>query len=305
MFIIGIDAGGTKTLFALFDYSGKKIDSITSSTCHYMKTSDIEMSRILKQGIETLCKKHNLKKQEVIICFGMAGYGADLSAKVRIKSIINKSFADYAGIYIANDAQIALEGTLGEKDGIVIIAGTGSIAYAKKSNKIYRAGGFGYTVGDEGSGYWIGKQALSLFSKQADGRISQGKLYEIMMDNLKLKKPEEIITYVNNVICQERDKIAKLSSLVYLAAKAGDPYAKDIFIKAAQELAQLVNCLARKIEDKHICVSYWGGVFKAEEFLLKSLSEYMNPNCYLKKPVFAPEKGAFLIAKKAYYNDLN
>lgn len=297
MNVIAVDAGGSKTLFALFDMDATRLCEVTLPPCHYAQVGFSRMGDILKEGTDRLMADFELKKEEVYISLGLAGFGKDKDAAKKISDRVSSIFADYGGLSLNSDAEIALHGALGGKDGILVISGTGSIAFSLNDGKHSRCGGWGYSVGDEGSGYWMGRQVLSSFSKQADGRKEKTEFYNLVLNELGLSTDSEIIAYVNNTLGNEREKIAALSKIAFMAAKLNDREALNIFDKAGRELALIINVLVEDFGDNIVNVSYAGGVFKAGRFILDSVKKYADKRVRLSPPIWSPDEGAFHIAK--------
>lgn len=297
MHYIGIDAGGTKTLFALYDEQGNLLDTKVLGSCHFMKVGFEKMGGILKEGVSFLQEKNDLKPDDITISFGLAGYGREESVRKAIEAALHIEFRGYKYL-LHNDVETALVGAFEGEDGIMLIAGTGSIAYLKQGETKKRAGGFGYLLGDEGSAYDLAKKMLNAFTREDDGRLEKTALYDLLMERLSLEKPYDLISYISETLGNKRDEIAKLASILYEAALLGDPEAIRIYREAAIELASLANALAKDV-DGIVDMACFGGVFKAGDFILSPLKESLAENINLIKPKFPPEYGAYLIARKS------
>lgn len=291
--IIGIDAGGTHTRASLFLADGKVIDSVAIDSVHPLQVGYQTCGKRLAHLIVSLCEKNGIHPCAVSAGIGLAGYGEDQA----IRSQIEEALTCYlpCAYTLTNDVQIALYGALAGEDGIVIVAGTGSIAFAKKGSICYRCGGFGHRIGDEGSAYWIGKRLLEIFSKQCDGRLEHSKLHAIICTALQLTGNYEIISYLE--LHHKRSEIAKLAKLVYQAAIKRDQYALAIYDEAAYELATLANVLKCNYHTP-IKVSYYGGVFKSGDYLVKPLKNYLDEGLQIIPPIYDPVKGAYILRCK-------
>jgi N-acetylglucosamine kinase-like BadF-type ATPase len=146
---------------------------------------------------------------------------------------------------LTNDAELvfgALEGSV----GVVLIAGTGSIALGRDTaGATVRAGGWGHLIGDEGSGYDLGRRALQASARAADGRGPHTDLLDAVVSQWQLEHPMEIIGKVYGT--GDKAEIAALSSLVFAAARNGDAVARQIVADAASELAQAVIAVGGRI----------------------------------------------------------
>ena len=166
-------------------------------------------------------------------------------------------------------------------DGIVIIAGTGSIAYGACEGRSMRCGGWDYELGDEGSGGWLGKELL---------RVRR---------ELDITDDFEVIEFAQKNMAS-RSRISQLAPLVAEAARAGDASARAILEHAAQEEAEMVAAIVRGIFDgcERIPVTYIGGTFKAGDLVLEPLAAALPRRCELVPPQFEPDRGAVLILQK-------
>ncbi|MGL4109717.1 N-acetylglucosamine kinase [Clostridium sp. LP20] len=302
MFYIGVDGGGTKTRFSLMDEEENIVATVEKGTCHFNQVGFDGLENLLNEGLKELLLKANVKQRDVKRgCLGLAGYGKVKSAIPKIEGIVDRVFKGIE-VLLFNDVHIAHAGALAGIDGIVIIAGTGSIGYSLKNGENKRVGGWGYTIGDEGSAYWIGKKAIEYFSKQADGRVAKGRLYDVFREKLELEDDYDLIKYVNEKIKADRGEVARFARICSKAAIDGDINAIDIFNQAGKELSLLINVLAKDFGDNKVVASYIGGVFNSEELILKPLRENIDKGIELVEPKYSPEIGACLLAK---YNKNN
>lgn len=307
MRFLGIDGGGTKTAFSIFDEHMAKLgDSIVLETSHFAQVGYAGMKDVLKHGIY-LCERTGVLGNDWGIGFGLAGYGQEKDVRTHIETAIAACVSEAAPLHpyeLVNDVEAAHAAALGVADGIVVVAGTGSIAYGKNAEKSARCGGWGYQVGDEGSGWWIGRETVRIFSRQSDGRNARGPLRDIVIRELHLSEDAEIIGYMRDKVKNSRLETAKLSRLAYLAACAGDSDAIDIFRRAAYEDALLVRTLIEKLfsdetgrDQQKVPVSYVGGTFKAGRFLLNPLESSLPEECCLQAPKYDPGAGACLLLR--------
>ncbi|MGL5330672.1 MAG: N-acetylglucosamine kinase [Peptostreptococcaceae bacterium] len=299
MYYIGVDGGGTKTNFIIMNEEGFKLDKLTTNTTHYEQIGFNGVKDVLKENIEQLLTKNNIKRNEIEAAFlGLPGYGEVKYVKDKLDEIVGEVL-DGIKFKIGNDVEVGLAGSLGGECGINIVSGTGSIALGKDLNgNIVRCGGWGDYIGDEGSAHWIGKKTLEIFSKEADGRLEKGDLYYNIVNELDIKDDFDIIDYVLNKLKKDRTKIAEFSKICYESAILGDKNAVKIFKDAAHELALLVKMIINKLSFKgEILVSYSGGVFKSKDLILNQLNkELIEYNIKLVEPVLEPCEGACLLA---------
>lgn len=293
-YFIGIDGGGTKTAFTLYDEHAHVLDQIVLPSCHVLQTSKDQAIEILKQGVMTVLPD-SVANDHVYIGCGLAGYGNDATLRKEIESRVAESFQ---GMHyrIANDAQIGLLGALEGSEGIFVIAGTGSMGLSYQNGQFKRVGGWGYTLGDEGSAYWLAKQLLQEYTKQVDGRKPRTALVDVLKNICDLEDDYDIISFVNTKLANKRDHIASLAPIVYqLAQEDHDLAALEIYAKLAEELSSLIHSLAKDFNHP-VHVSYTGGVWKGLSFIRPYLT--LDDNVHLCAPKHDPCYGAYLLAKQ-------
>ena len=293
-YYIGIDGGGTKTAFVCYDEMDNLVSSCVRPSCHILQVNDEKAISILRSGIEELLASVNAK-DEVYICVGLAGYGKNINLRQRIEQNAACAFKGYRYI-LRNDGEIALAGALDGGDGILVIAGTGSIAIASKDDVAYRCGGWGYMIGDEGSAYWIAKQLLSAYTKQCDNRQDKSLLYSYLYEKWQFNDDYDVIPFVADKLQNKRDAIAGLAVYAYELALMNDLEALHIYEEAALALAQLINALAINFPGK-VKASYAGGVWHAKDILMPMIKKHLVQNVDFIEPHRSPVDGASLLAK--------
>ena len=227
---LGIDAGGTKTAFATYDETLTQLGRFELPTSHYAQAGFDGMEAVLAEGIAR-AEAAGLLGEQYGIGIGMCGYGEGTTSPARIEQIVAK----VAGAHpyaLVNDVESAWAAGLNLADGIVIIAGTGSIAYGVHGERSLRCGGWDYELGDEGSGGWLGKELLRAFTRQCDGRDPAGPLRNLVRQELELADDFDIIAFAQEHMAN-RSRISALAPLVSKAAAAGDASAQRILERAA------------------------------------------------------------------------
>jgi N-acetylglucosamine kinase-like BadF-type ATPase len=301
-YLIGIDGGGTKTDCAIADLSGKIIHQTTGKPSNFLVIGVEEavenLFALIEENLFALEGDFADVKQIVI---GVAGAGREEDAK-----LLEKSFKDYAdqerihfkGVKVLSDAHIALEGAFPNSAGCILIAGTGSILFGKDDKGvIHRVGGFGRLIGDEGSGYSIGRKALNAVSKASDGRGEETMISELLDAKMNHNTSKNIINKVYN----EKLDVASVARIVIEAAEEGDPIAEDILDEEADELVLHIRSLIDKIHTNNINVSFSGSLIDNKNFysdLLKNKIKSTLPNVKIIKPANPPVSGAILFAKR-------
>jgi|GEM_PF-103723 len=266
---LSVDCGGTKTAFLLCRETGELEAACTLGPGNYMVNGIDHVLSVLKDGILQICCQAAIAQSEITHSFiAIAGF-KDIPADVPVLTRLVRETFPRMSITLGNDTENALAGSLLGKQGIHVIAGTGSIGLGFDKDSYYvRSGGWHHLFGgDEGSGYWIGCQLIRHFTMQADGREEKTMMFDYILEKYGLACPEEILRLVINEWKGERDKIASMSKDAYELAEQGDSAAAGIFKSAARELAKIVKGVYRNGNfDIPVYVSYSGGVFKAMKY---------------------------------------
>ncbi|MBG9982115.1 hypothetical protein HZY86_03215 [Aerococcaceae bacterium DSM 111020] len=299
-YYIGIDAGGTSTSFSLIEYNGindyRIIKNIKMPSIHLLHVPLKDARNILNQGIGKLEKclpEHNIIDG---VSVGMAGYGNDSSMRLKIEAFFSQELVYKYKLF--SDAEVALEGALSGKDGILLISGTGAICLSKVNDHIYRSGGWGYMIGDEGSGYWLGKRILQLYSMQVDGRRPKTKLYSLVKSNCNLVNDYDIITFVAKELNNNRTKIASLSYIFTELVNNDDYEANFIIEEMSNDLSDLIN-VHLQLHPHIKLLTYTGGLISNYERLRESIETKLIKKLKFHKSLYGPEIGAVKIFIKS------
>lgn len=303
-YYIGIDGGGTKTIFCLLNEEGTVLSAYKDGSASYKQIGMEGVVALLEKGIFQLLKEADVSQNENIwTCFGMPTYGESRANDELMESLIKRRLEKYH-IKLVNDCEVAWAGSLLLEPGINLVAGTGTIGFGKNiQGDFLSAGGWSEYFSDEGSGRWLGIKCLELFSKQADERLKKGPLYEIVKEYFSLTEDKEIIDLFEKDYQPYRSKIAFLQKLLLEAAKQGDQSAIQAYDDAAKELAMIIRTLYIRLKFHEKCpVSYSGGIFKTGELVVTPLKKYLSDlNITIVESQGSPWVGAGLLAK--YYED--
>lgn len=202
-------------------------------------------------------------------------------------------------LVVGHDAPGALAGALAGDEGVIALAGTGSVACGQtRDGKFVRVGGHGYMFGDEGSGFAIAREALAvelmIEDSGAEGALKKDLLKHFRRANLKAVAED----YYAGMI--SRDGLASFAARVGKLAERGDGTARGLMEKAAWGLAGLAMTAVRrlKLERKPVKISYGGAVFKSRRLLARFAAEITVelPLAQIVAPRFGPEVGALLLA---------
>jgi N-acetylglucosamine kinase-like BadF-type ATPase len=295
---LGIDGGGSKTACLIGDETAV-LGSGSAGGSNFIRLGEAKARESLAAAIQQACTVANVSQRQIeYACAGMAGVVSTETAET-----VRRILADIvpAQLEIVGDMVIALEAALGGDPGVIVIAGTGSIAYGENAaGKSARAGGWGFAVSDEGSGQWIGRMAVSgLLRVQDEGR--ETGLTAAVMKEWKLHSADEIVLKAN---ATPPPNFSALMPGVLATADAGDVMAREILTRAGGELAQLGTIASRRlfaISDS-VPVAMVGGVFRNSALVRQSFYNQFRaefPNAAIRADVVEPVRGALELARKA------
>jgi glucosamine kinase len=274
MHVLGIDAGGTKTVCLLANDRGEILAEARGSGANLQVMGELGVEKVLHRVMEDTLADRDISPDA--ICLGIAG--VDRPRDAQAVDDIMRRIGHQTRTVVVNDALVALVAGAGDQPGVVLVAGTGSIAYGRDAaGRAARAGGWGYLLGDEGSGFWIGRRALSAIVRAADGRGPSTQLAELVMARLNLVRPSDLIreTYYRDL---RRTAIAGLAPLVEQARDGGDAVAAEILKQAAFELTAAASSVISKLgmRGEVFPTILAGGIFKAVPWLADEVSRLMS-----------------------------
>ena len=301
---LGVDGGGSKTRFLLIDEAGRVLATHVEGSAYYLEIGLGPLQALLTRGIRQTLERARLSPEQVSYAFfGLPAHGENLEILPLLDAAPAAALA-HQRYRCGNDMVCGWAGALAGSDGINIVAGTGSIAYGEFAGRAARAGGWGELFGDEGSGYWLAREGLRLFSRMSDGRAARGALYETVRRHFALQDDIELCAAIYGKPAAQRSQFAQLSKLVSEAASAGDQAAGSLFTEAARELADMVHAVRVRLqipEGTVVAVSYSGGLFQAGKPLLGPLEAQLmrRSSAYrLTEARLPPDAGAALQAAK-------
>mgnify|MGYP001816445059 FL=1 len=291
-YVVGIDSGGTKTVGLLAEETGKVLAKARGGGANLVIHGELAVEKVLYQVIEDLESPGPIEA----ICLGMAG--VDRSEEKELIEGLLRRLGLRKNLRIVNDALIALVAGAPEGMGIVVSAGTGSIAYGvDPSGETARSGGWGYLLGDEGSAFWLGHAAVRQGVRAVDGRGPATSLFERISQKLDLDVPDGLVKWFYD---QElsRDRVAKLASVVQEAADDGDVAANSLLDQAAQHLARAARAVDRKLtftESYPLVLA--GGAFRACPSLFERVENNLDlPKAEVVRLEKEPATGAVTLA---------
>lgn len=303
-YYLGVDGGGTKTRFALIDGAGQLLAQAQLGTTYHPEIGLDGVRDVLRRGIADVLQQAGIGADALgFAFFGLPAHGEDSRATAAL-DLIPADVLGHGRYRCDNDTVCGWAGSLACEDGLNVVAGTGSIGYGQRQGVGARAGGWGEAFSDEGSAHWIAMQGLNVYSRMSDGRLPKGALHGIFNSALKIEHDLDICALIYGPDAYTRGGVAQLSPLVAQAAREGDAAARDIFSRAGQELAAIVDAMRVSLAfpaGETVPVSYSGGAFSAGDLLLAPFHAALQaayPHYDVRLPLHEPHYGAALYASK-------
>src|SRR4051812_22052627 len=272
--VLGIDAGGTKTVCQLASERGEVLAETRRGGANLQASGELEVEKGLHDVMEEAIGARDIVP--AAICLGIAG--VDRPDDARVVRGLMKRIGYKARVLVVNDALVALEAGAPDEAGVVVIAGTGSIAYGRNGrNEAARAGGWGYVLGDEGSGYWIGRAALRAVLREDDRRGPETQLTALLLQHFDVPRAQDLIHEVYSGTLRPVT-IASLAQHVQTAFRSGDSVAIGILRGAANELESSALSVARRLDLVGAPFPFVlaGGMFKAVPWLHEELERRLT-----------------------------
>ncbi|MBC7186675.1 MAG: hypothetical protein H5U38_06535 [Calditrichaeota bacterium] len=298
--VVGIDGGGTRTRALLAKEDGSILAQAEGGVSNVQVVGPDKLPGVIGEVLQTLRERSRLGSfVPDHMYLGLAGAGRPGDREAAQQALTKARLA--RAITVDTDASIALAGAFPEGPGIIIIAGTGSICFGKSADgQLVRCGGWGYLLGDEGSGYFLGREALLAALKDLDGRGLATSLRPRLERACAVERIDQVISRVYGGDL-DRAAIASFAPLVFEEATAGDQVARDIVALTGRELGKMAATVARKLglEGGEVRVALVGSVFKQrpvlEPFMREELSK-VSPTVSIEWPRFEPVAGAVILA---------
>lgn len=296
MICVGVDAGGTSTAVAVSRdgaFAGEARGKPANAT-----TIGIDDAG---DAIVTAIREALRGERPDAIHVGAAGAGR-VRVRDGLRELLESAFPQ-ARVAVGGDAAIALRAAIPDVDGAVLIAGTGSVAYAERGESAALVGGLGFLAGDEGSAYWIGMQAVMLYGRVLDGRARRDETSDLVARALDAPDRERYLAALYDAAPKPAAIAALAPSIVAFAGK-GNRASTKIVQQAAQELAELVKAALRATEllqaSPH--VAFAGGLLRENSlltFLIETRLQGDVPGIAIVKNGDDPARGALRLAERA------
>jgi N-acetylglucosamine kinase-like BadF-type ATPase len=309
-YYLGVDGGGSKTTCAVGDETSL-LATVTAGPSNITRVGEARARAALRQAIREACAAAKIDPQQVRrACIGAAGAGRE-----QIASAVHQIAAEIipGEIEVVGDMQIVLAAAFGAGPGVIVIAGTGSIAYGRDAQgRTARAGGWGFAISDEGSAHWIGRAAVSALlratdegdDKMTDQGLTAQDIAEASPLFLEMKRAwhlaslDEFLRAANS-----NTDFAALFPAILAVADGGEAVAQSVLARAGRELAQLAAIVGRRLfarDDAVVPVATAGGVFRYSHTVREVFFEEvrkLDPRIDLNPQVIEPVAGALQMAR--------
>ncbi len=294
-YYLGVDGGGTKTEFLLVDEEGR---ALGGKVVQGSNPNDIGVEgtyEVVINGVKSLCEGCNVPMTETCVYVGGSGCGVgDIS-----KSLQSRMNKEVKACAFSSDLPNVVEMGLAEEDGIVVIAGTGSVFALQREGTLRVVGGNGFLFEEYGSGFALGRAGFIAAFAQIDGLQEETALLPLIEERLG----GGLKSRLNDIYRGGKRYIAEFAPLVLQAAEEGDRIAREIVEKNAEFISTTLNRLAQNFNGR-VRVALAGGTFKHEGFLQRvkgGLDEKVVALRLAAPPVFGAVRLAAKIGNKDVY----
>jgi len=293
--VVGIDGGGSRTRAMVADETGKEIVSVELGPSA-VRPGQVERSAetIAAAVADALAACDMAHVTPKVLCVGVAGAGREPEREALWQSLMGRELAD--DIVVHPDAMIALDDAFGEGPGLLVIGGTGSVGYGRgPAGSFARCGGWGPICGDEGSGMWIGRRALSIVTAAHDGREPETMLTGAILTAAEVNDVSDLVAWAAQATPAT---LATLAPVVMSVAQAGDLRANSLVTLAVEELVLHARTLARQLfgdERASVPLALGGGLLAKGTLLRKRMVHRLKsavPGAQLREDEVIPVRGA-------------
>ena len=293
---LGVDAGGSHTTVVLVDPTGKLLARVDGPASAMRPGGGAKSAAVIADAVRRAATRAAVALPVRWMGVGAAGAGRDVEQMELREALLATGLSD--DVRVVSDGEAALCSAFGAEPGMLISAGTGSIAYARDSGgRLHRAGGYGWQMGDEGGGYWLGRRALAAAGAHRDGRGEGSTLGARLLTALGLRDFDDLVRWAATA---SPAQVASLAPHVVNAAQEGERVAQMIIGDGAAALGDLVRALLPHFRAAGpVSLATGGGLLRTDSPLLVALRGNLaaDPVALAHRPV-DPALGALTLAPK-------
>jgi glucosamine kinase len=293
--VVGIDGGGSTVRTAVVRDDLNVLGAATDAAVNPSVIGHEAAAARIQAAVRAALQAAHVTSDEIAAAaIGVAGAAREHS-ETWLYEVVTPVLPT-AHVVPSSDLEIALVGARGERRGILVLAGTGSAAYGvNQAGETLLVGGWGYLLGDEGSGYWLGMEALRLVAHADDRQDSNTGLTPLVLSTLKLAQPRDLLHWLYHAETHRHREIAALAPLVIGAAEAGDEGAHELVVSAAGRLAALGRITARRLHMEAPAFAFAGGLLQQPNLLSRQVCEALHLTAFPQR-LHPPVIGAALLA---------
>ncbi|HWY23205.1 MAG TPA: BadF/BadG/BcrA/BcrD ATPase family protein [Candidatus Acidoferrum sp.] len=308
-FYLGIDGGGSKTTCAVGDESSV-LATVTAGPSNITRVGEVRVREALHHAIREACTAAKIEPRQVHrACIGIAGAGRKEVAGTIYRIAVETLSGE---ISVVGDMEIAMAAAFGAGPGVIVIAGTGSIAYGRNAQgRTARAGGWGFAISDEGSAHWTGRRAVTTLLRAIDQESGRESFDPEKNDHPlwgKLKAAWNLHTLDEFArTANSNPNFADLFPAIVAAADGGDTIAQGVLKQAGREVAQLAGIVTRRLfaEDSasppDIPLAMAGGVFRYSPLVCQVIRDELRQldlRLQVNPQIIEPVNGALQMARQ-------
>jgi len=301
MIYLGIDGGGSNLRAILINQDAQPLAELKiARTSNPSSIGREAAAMLLQEVISGVLSEANLTAEHVT-AVGIGVAGADSAQASDWLTEVLRPILPSAHLALSNDIEIALVGANGARFGVMLLAGTGSAAYAVNAAGNSRMfGGWGYLTGDDGGGYWMGREAIRFITDADDyddfAVYADKPLVKRVLAAIGVSQPRQIIPWLYATQPPRIRDMAALTDAIFAAHHDGDSAASDIIQRAAQVLVNLVENAQRLLNIPAGNVAFGGGLLQSETPLQTAVCRLLTLDAP-PAPKFSAVMGAALLAK--------
>jgi len=297
---LGIDGGGSKTSCLIGDETSI-LGSGSAAGSNLVRVGETQAREALATAIRQACAVAQVAPSQIQrVCVGLAG-AARPEVRDRVLAILSEIIP--GEVEVVGDIVITLQAAFGRGPGVIVIAGTGSIAYGRNTKcQTARAGGWGFAISDEGSGHWIGRTLVAAAiraSDEGEGEGQNARVLESLMKSWHVETREQLVPAAN---ATPPPDFSALFPLALSLADSGDLIARDVLTQAGAELAKLGGTVIRRLfpQSDSVPVAMSGGVFGSSALVRQVFYNNLrsaHPAAVINPGVIEPVRGALELAR--------
>jgi len=299
--VVGVDGGGSKTRVIVADEGGRELATLTGAASAVRPGEALHSAEVIGALVRdtlAIAEREDARPRALVV--GVAGVGREKERKALLRALTGESLAEE--VSVVPDAEVAMTDAFGDGPGVLLISGTGSVAFGRgPTGEFRRCGGWGPDCGDEGSGAWIGRRALSVVTSSHDQREPETRLVGAVLTALELEEVDGLVPWAAQASAGD---FAALAMPVLTLAAERDLRANSICTLAAEELVLHVRTLARQLfvdERATVPVALAGGMLHRGSFLRRLVEHRLKsavPGSHLHGEEVVPARGAVKLAQR-------